>query len=138
VHIPTHTCVHTQIAEVLYSTGIISYQRTETHTYVCTYTHTQIAEELYSKGIISYPRTETEIFREGIDLQDIIRKLSMASYVCMCVCVCMYVRIFGKEISLKDIMRKLSIFVSLRTHYTHTPHTHYKHAQMTYFQYVYT
>ena len=32
----------------------------------------KIAEELYTSGLISYPRTETEIFKEGTDLRGLI------------------------------------------------------------------
>lgn len=34
----------------------------------------KVAEELYMRGIISYPRTETDFFKEGTDLQYLIRE----------------------------------------------------------------
>ncbi|TPX36269.1 hypothetical protein SmJEL517_g01668 [Synchytrium microbalum] len=34
----------------------------------------QIAEALYSRGILSYPRTETQVFDEGLELRALIEK----------------------------------------------------------------
>ena len=33
----------------------------------------EIAESLYQRGYVSYPRTETDSFKEGTDLQNLIR-----------------------------------------------------------------
>ena len=32
-----------------------------------------IAEKLYQQGILSYPRTETQLFKEGTDLEALLR-----------------------------------------------------------------